>query len=538
MSTLVPSLAARPRGPFVLRVAAALAFVLLWQVLAGLAPDLTPALGADPAAAQATRPRTAVMIGDDFFSGEAGRWKGNAGWTAKNSHGTDIAMRYDANAWPSRWTFEPTLAYTPDSWSNGCRRSLSSPLVSMFEGHMSVGELQKGINIACSGAQSKHVWGYAAGGTAFKGEQPQTAQLYNIAATHDVKLILVGIGANDLGLQDALSTCKLAYMNAHGWVTQKPWIGDHCSDDLRESHEPRLSTVRANVMKSVDLVRATMAQRGYSSTDYRLVVVGYPGVLSPHNRYQWPEKDRRYSGCMFRDSDSEYVNETLVRKLNAHLHAATHLKGTEFLDITQVLNGHRLCESGTFRPSGWQVPSAATSEWVRWDENDPSDRYRPNVYGQQAIGRCMRLAWLSPVGQFGCLGSPNTTPAGVRLVDGRPLKVVSSTVQTITANLGKTPLTRDLGVTGNPYSPADMAIVDVEVDAPYHHLLSISVRRPDGKIQTVQAKSASTGAGRRTHRALVTAPANPNGTWQVRIANHGQFSSQNATLHRVTLTQY
>ena len=410
--------------------------------------------------------------------------------------------------------------------------------------------LDKRINIACSGAQTKHVWGYAAGGTAFKGEQPQTAQLYNIAGTHDVKLIVAGIGGNDMGFGPVAEKCVKAWFHSRGYPTLDPQIGTHCSDDVRKDHESKLGTVRANVMKTIDQIRATMTQRGYSNDDYRLVVMGYPGILSQHNQFKYNEGSRRTHQCPFRTSDAEYLNETLVRKLNSEMHAATHLKDVEFLDITQAFNGHRLCEGPTTRSSGSGSPSPATAEWVRfidltgsfppgkgWQGHE-NEAIHPNRYGQQAMGKCLQRMWAQPVGRYGCLGSANTTPSDMRLVNGRAPHLESTFVQTVKANLGQNPVTRNFGVVGNPYSPADKVIVDVEIDAPFHHLLEIQVQKPDGSWQTVLAKSASTGGGRRNHRALLTAAANPNGVWHVRIANHGQFASQNATLHKIVLTHY
>ncbi len=42
----------------------------------------------------------------------------------------------------------------------------------------------------------------------------------------------------------------------------------------------------------------------------------------------------------------------------------------------------------------------------------------------------------------------------------------------------------------------------------------------------------------RNHRALLTAPENPSGVWRVRIANYGQFSTENATVRKIVLTHY
>ena len=54
-------------------------------------------------------------------------------------------------------------------------------------------------NLACSGAQTVNVWRAAAGGQAHFGEPPQADQLAALARRDDVRLVVLTVGANDVG---------------------------------------------------------------------------------------------------------------------------------------------------------------------------------------------------------------------------------------------------------------------------------------------------------------------------------------------------
>ncbi|MFF5923982.1 hypothetical protein ACFY8C_37500 [Streptomyces flavochromogenes] len=157
----------------------ALRALLALCTAAGLASVAAPSAHASPG----TGPTAVVTMGDSYISGEAGRWLGNSLTNSGNRNGTDRA-----------WTgsgYDPSRVY--GTTAGGCHRSDTAEV-------RSAGPLATSlINLACSGATTENVVRASQGGLAYKGEAPQADQLAAVAASHDVELIALSIGGNDLG---------------------------------------------------------------------------------------------------------------------------------------------------------------------------------------------------------------------------------------------------------------------------------------------------------------------------------------------------
>lgn len=87
-----------------------------------------------------------------------------------------------------------------------------------------------------------------------------------MAASHDVELIALSIGGNDLGFADIIATCAKDYI---------VWYS-YCHDDQQAEVDARIDGVMADVGRSVDEIRAVMTAAGYTSSDYRIVLQSYP----------------------------------------------------------------------------------------------------------------------------------------------------------------------------------------------------------------------------------------------------------------------
>lgn len=122
------------------------------------------------------------------------------------------------------------------------------------------------INLACSGATTKNVFRASQGGQAYRGEAPQADQLAAVAASHDVELIALSVGGNDLGFADIITTCATDYI---------VWYS-YCHDDQQDEVDARIDGAMADVGRSVDEIRAVMTSAGYSASDYRIVLQSYP----------------------------------------------------------------------------------------------------------------------------------------------------------------------------------------------------------------------------------------------------------------------
>ncbi|MET9953348.1 GDSL-type esterase/lipase family protein [Streptomyces sp. NPDC006339] len=373
------------RGSLVLCLAAALS-------------ALTPS----PAAASpGSGPTAVVAMGDSYISGEAGRWLGNSLTTSGSRNGTDRA-----------WTgsgYDPSRVYGSTA-ANGCHRSDTAEV-------KSAGPIASAlVNLACSGATTDHVFRATHGGVAYKGEAPQADQLATVAATHDVKLIALSIGGNDLGFADIITTCATDYI---------VWYS-YCHDDQQAEVDAKIDGVMADVGKAIDEIRAVMTGAGYASGDYRIVLQSYPSPIprAAENRYSESGWSRTNTGgCPFWDKDSDWARDSLVPQIANRLKAVATAKGAQFMDLRDMLQGREVCAKASKQVSATVPASAATSEWARWiDQNQTQgplqENMHPNAYGQAALGRCLALVDERPGGNVSCRNTPGTGASGMYLTAG------------------------------------------------------------------------------------------------------------------------
>ena len=158
------------------------------------------------------RPQAAVILGDSYAAGEGGRWRGNsdAAVGSGNRSGTDVAAYYTIGG---GWGYDPGgLAYQEHSYLIGSNRSLSSPITWLLYQNSGAPALyQNVINLAASGARTANVLPYEAGGENYHGAAPQLELLKQVADTHDIKLIVIGVGGNDARFREALTSCLDAW---------------------------------------------------------------------------------------------------------------------------------------------------------------------------------------------------------------------------------------------------------------------------------------------------------------------------------------
>ncbi|MCT4352144.1 GDSL-type esterase/lipase family protein [Streptomyces sp. Je 1-79] len=358
-----------------------------------LAAGVTPA-----GAAAGAGPTAVVSMGDSYISGEAGRWQGNSLTTAGNRNGTDRAWTGSA--------YDPSRVYGATA-ANGCHRSDSAEV-------RSAGGIASAlINLACSGATTKNVFRASQGGVAYKGEAPQADQLAAVAASHDVEVIVLSIGGNDLGFADIIRSCATDYI---------VWYS-YCHDDQQDEVDAKIDTAMANVGRSVDEIRAVMSGAGYAASDYRIVLQSYPSPIprASENRYAesgWTRTNT--GGCPFWNLDSDWARDTLVPQVSNRLKGVAASKGVQFMDLRDMLQGREVCAKTSKLVSATVPASAATSEWARWiDPNETQgpvqENVHPNHYGQAALGRCLALIHARPSGNFSCRNTAGTGASGMYL---------------------------------------------------------------------------------------------------------------------------
>ncbi|WP_328928518.1 GDSL-type esterase/lipase family protein [Streptomyces sp. NBC_00190] len=330
-------------------------------------------------ASSGTGPTAVVSMGDSYISGEAGRWKGNSLTNTGNRTGTD-------RAWVSGSTYDPSKVY--GSTAGGCHRSDSAEV-------KSAGAIADvAVNLACSGATSENVFRASNGGVGFKGEAPQADQLAAVAASHDVKVIALSIGGNDLGFADIIKDCALDFVL---------W-NSYCYDDQQYGVDQKIDQVMADVGKSVDEVRAVMRAAGYADSAYRIVLQSYPSPIprGAENRYTQSDWSRLNSGgCPFWNRDSDWARDSLVPQIAGRIKGVAAAKGVQFLDLRDMMQGREVCAKASKQVTSTVPASAKTSEWARWIDNNETqgliqESMHPNYFGQLAAGRCLALAVAQP----------------------------------------------------------------------------------------------------------------------------------------------
>jgi subtilisin-like proprotein convertase family protein len=361
-------------------------------------------------------PKVAVALGDSFTSGEGGRWKGNSQVDSGSRGYTDRA--YTSSG------YVISNVYDADSYANDCHRSLTAPITYAKNAQSSI---EKVINLACSGARSKNLWSYEAGGVQFRDPQTQIDRLKTVANYHDVELIAIGAGGNDMGFGAAIGHCVKAW-----GITYATPVDAECWDEILGQVEPNLPMVGYHMEKTIKQVREIMSERGHPASGYRIVVMGYPKILPDEDKWRHGTSARWTYRCPFLGSDAQYLNDYLVPQLNGELEAAAEHMGVGYIDMTEAFAGHRLCEVGTRRSgeSGTaQYVASLDMEWVRsvdvevnasdlaelaadgfgelWpmsytsfkqfdsipaitDQGHVSESLHPNFYGQMAIGTCLK----------------------------------------------------------------------------------------------------------------------------------------------------
>ncbi|WP_443069886.1 GDSL-type esterase/lipase family protein [Streptomyces sp. Sge12] len=351
------------------------------------------------AASPGTGPTAVVSMGDSYISGEAGRWKGNSLTNSGSRIGTD-------RGWVSGSTYDPGKVY--GATAGGCHRSDSAEV-------RSAGPIADvAVNLACSGAVSDNVFRASNGGVSFKGEAPQADQLAAVAASHNVKVIALSIGGNDLGFADIIKDCALDFVI---------W-NSYCYDDQQYGVDQKIDAVMGKVGKSVDEIRVVMRAAGYADSSYRIVLQSYPSPIprGAENRYTQSDWSRlNTGGCPFWNRDSDWARDSLVPQIAGRIKQVAAAKGVQFLDLRDMMQGREVCAKASKQVTTAVPASARTSEWARWIDNNETqgliqESMHPNYFGQLAAGRCLALVVAQPASSgFSCKNTAGTDQTGMFL---------------------------------------------------------------------------------------------------------------------------
>lgn len=342
-----------------------------------------------------SEPSAIVSLGDSFISGEGGRWLGNGSEPLGTRSGTDRAA-FDCAGWACG--YDPGRVYGL-SEGNGCHRSDVAPIRSAPVA------VEEKVNLACSGARVANVWPASTGGQDHFGEPPQMDRLAVVARRADVRMVVLTVGANDVGFGELVAGCAL------DWARSSEDDPVFCRSRAQVDLDAALPAMERGLLKALRGIRRALAAAGYRRLDYRLVTMGYASPFPAGSRIRYPEDGwsrLNQGGCPVWDADADWAAGTGLDSIVGAMRRAATTAGSEFLDLRHALDGHQLCDRRS-RRIGPEGPSPARAEWVRrlaFIQGSSRESLHPNAYGQRAIGTCLGLLYAGPRGDFACHALP------------------------------------------------------------------------------------------------------------------------------------
>jgi hypothetical protein len=341
--------------------------------------------------------RTAIVsLGDSFISGEGGRWLGNGSEPFGTRSGTDRAAA-NCDSW-GLCDYEPERVYGA-SEESGCHRSDVAPIAS------APAQVDEKVNLACSGAKIENVLPSATGGRPHFGQQPQADALGEVARRDQVKMVVITVGANDVGFGELVAGCAL------DWARSSAQAPVFCRGSAQAGVDAALPAMERGLGRALAGVREAMMSAGYVRSQYRLVVMGYASPLPPGSWIRYPEQGwsrLNRGGCPIWNADADWATRAASPAIDAAMRRDATAAGAEFLDVQHALDGHQLCDRRSSR-AGPAGPSPTKSEWVRrlaFVQGSSRESLHPNAYGQRALGACIGLLYASRPGDFACRAEP------------------------------------------------------------------------------------------------------------------------------------
>jgi hypothetical protein len=250
------------------------------------------------------------------------------------------------------------------------------------------------INVACSGAQTRHLIPAAQGGGEYQYNDLNQGDSLSIKARNTrVGMVLLVIGANDPGSIEfpvVMTDC----------VQRRILFQGNCWPDYTDSWQARANVTQANVTRAITSVRTTMTNAGYLNGDYELVVMSYPSPLSPDvednpNFPGWYD-----GGCLGYLKDLAFGrNKAVPMFAQAVQNAALAASGVRYLDNSRLFDGHEVCA-----PDPWaRGMYFADGNILNLDSHNTQMSFHPNVLGAAAIASCVTQIYASTAAAASCV---------------------------------------------------------------------------------------------------------------------------------------
>ena len=293
-----------------------------------------------------------------------------------------VAMGDSAASGESAGNYEPGT----DQPGNFCHRSLNALI------HMtSIPGIDATLNLACSGARSANLY---VEGPGQNGEPAQSVKLAQAAATYDIKLIFIEVGANDdPQFASVASDC----------VTRFVLRLVRCRTGQAATWPSRVAAMQPKVAQAIDSVRSVMGGADPAAA-YQLVLASYwSPVTDPPARVS-TYAGKLLLGCPLYDVDMDWGHDTAVPLLSAGLQQVAADKGVRFLDLSRSAERHEVCARGITRSQEWisgLTYDPSNAGWFSFDAVRQS--FHANARGHAQLGRCLTEFYLATSPTARCL---------------------------------------------------------------------------------------------------------------------------------------
>jgi lysophospholipase L1-like esterase len=270
------------------------------------------------------------------------------------------------------------------------------------------------INLACSGAKARDLWPGAEGGTSHFEEPPEADQLAAVARRDDVRLVVVTVGANDVGFGELVAECAV------DWARSPEDEEVTCHREAEAQIRGSLPAATRAITAALQGVRRTLRAAGYERSDYRLVTMGYASPFPEGRWFRYPEDGwsrLTEGGCPVWNADADWAADRATVDLGEALKSAAASTGAEHLDLTDAFDGHQICDRRA-RRVGNEGPSPLTAEWFRrlsFSQGSTRESLHPNAYGQKVMGACLALLFDRPRADYACTDTPGRWLDGIHL---------------------------------------------------------------------------------------------------------------------------
>ncbi|NJQ14966.1 hypothetical protein HCN52_08405 [Streptomyces bohaiensis] len=272
----------------------------------------------------------------------------------------------------------------PDNW---CHRSYDAAI------HRTGIPADVTWNFACSGAATANV---RSDGTPRFDEPLQADSLAVAARNTAVDTVVLVVGANDdLEFGPVITDCALS------WFLH--WRGP-CHPTYAPGWQERVDGLRPKVEATVTDLRTVMSEAGYARDDYRLVLMSYPGPLSPDRRDNPRHLGRLVGGCTFHDADARWVRDQAVPLFQESLRAAAKNTDTTYLDASRLFHGHEVCSDA---PWARGLTVDVTNPFPP-DANSVRQSFHPDADGHGAFAACLTALRATDLREAGCADPAST----------------------------------------------------------------------------------------------------------------------------------